>query len=161
MVHKAFFPGTFDPFTNGHLDLVRRARKVFDELVIGIYDTNGKSHMFTAEERLEMLREGVADMEGVAVRRYTGLTVNLAREVGAQFILRGLRIGSDFEYERGMALTNRELDGEIDTICLMSALEYQFLSSSRVREVHSLGGDVSTMVPEVVLKAFRKKAGKG
>ena len=143
----ALFPGTFDPVTNGHVDIVRRASTLFYHLVIAVYDNSLKTLMFSTEKRVSMFREAVTGMERVEVKSYTGLTVNFARIIGAKVVLRGLRIGADFEYEREMALVNRTIGPDVEDAYLIASLENQFISSSRVKEIHALGGDVSQFVP--------------
>ncbi len=147
---KAFFPGTFDPITLGHTDLVTRAARIFDELVVGIYAKSGKNTMFSPKQRLDMAHAELRDTPNVQVVTYERLTVNVALELKAQVIVRGLRIGGDFEYERGMALVNRTINEKVETVCLMSAASYQHISSSRVKEIATLGGAISTMVSERV-----------
>ncbi|MBH65388.1 MAG: pantetheine-phosphate adenylyltransferase [Chloroflexi bacterium] len=149
---RAIYPGTFDPVTNGHLDIVERASHAVDHLTIGVVEISSKRTMFNLDERIEMFAEAVANLSNVSVQSYSGLTVNAAREIGASVIVRGLRITSDFEYESEMALMNRRMAGDVETICLFSALEYQILSSSRVKEVAALGADVSDLVPKNVLR---------
>ncbi len=149
---RAIYPGTFDPVTNGHLDIVERASHAVDHLTVGVVEISSKRTMFDLDERIEMFAEAVANLSNVSVQSYSGLTVNAAREIGASVIVRGLRITSDFEYESEMALMNRRMAGDIETICLFSALEYQILSSSRVKEVAALGADVSDLVPKNVLR---------
>jgi pantetheine-phosphate adenylyltransferase len=144
---RAIYPGTFDPVTKGHVDIVERASRNLDHLTVGVVDGSLKRTMFDIDERIGMFSEAVAHLSNVSVQRYTGLTVNLAREIGATVIVRGLRITSDFEYESEMALMNRRMAEDIETICLFSALEYQILSSSRVKEVAAFGADVSDLVP--------------
>ncbi|MEE8045641.1 MAG: pantetheine-phosphate adenylyltransferase [Dehalococcoidia bacterium] len=144
---RAIYPGTFDPVTNGHVDIVERASKAVDHLTVGVVEGSLKRTMFNVDERISMFAEAVAHLSNVTVQSYTGLTVNAAREVGATVIIRGLRITSDFEYESEMALMNRRMAEDIETICLFSALEYQILSSSRVKEVAAYGADVSDLVP--------------
>lgn len=158
---KAVYPGTFDPVTNGHVDIVERASRVFDRLIVGVYRNPPKSVMFTAEERVGLIREAIGHLKNVDVREYTGLTVSLAHEVDASVIVRGLRIGGDFEYEREMALMNRDIASDVDTVCLLSSLDYQFVSSSRVKEIAALGGDVSRLVPGHVLEPLLRKLGRG
>jgi pantetheine-phosphate adenylyltransferase len=147
---KAIYPGTFDPVTNGHVDIVERASKTVDQLTVGVVHGSLKRTMFNLDERISMFSEAVAHLPNVSVQSYTGLTVNAAREIGAEVIIRGLRITSDFEYESEMALMNRRMAEDIETICLFSALEYQILSSSRVKEVAAFGADVSDLVPQNV-----------
>ena len=146
----AIYPGTFDPVTNGHVDIVERASKTVDHLTVGVVEISSKRTMFTVDERISMFTEAVKHVRNVSVESYSGLTVNAAREIGADVIVRGLRITSDFEYESEMALMNRRMAEDIETICLFSALEYQILSSSRVKEVAALGADVSGLVPQNV-----------
>jgi pantetheine-phosphate adenylyltransferase len=154
---KAVFPGTFDPVTEGHLDVVERAHRLFEKLVIGIYSDPPKRLTFSLDERVAMFREITANFAGVEVTDYHGLTVDFAKQVGATVIVRGLRIGSDFEYEREMALMNRSMRPEVETVCLLSSLEHQFISSTRVKEIAALGGDISGMVPRSVLPLLMKK----
>ncbi|MCZ6538487.1 MAG: pantetheine-phosphate adenylyltransferase [Chloroflexi bacterium] len=147
---KAIYPGTFDPPTNGHIDIVERASKTVDFLTVAVVELSSKGTLFSVDERIEMFTEAVAQLPNVSVQSYSGLTVNFAREVGASVIVRGLRITSDFEYESEMALMNRRMAEDVETICLFSALEFQILSSSRVKEVAALGADVSELVPQNV-----------
>lgn len=158
---KAVYPGTFDPVTNGHVDVVERASRVFDLLVVGVYQDPPKNVMFSAGERLAMLEKAISHLHNVEVREYTGLTVSFAHDMDASTIVRGLRIGGDFEYEREMALMNRDLASDVDTVCLLSSLDYQFVSSSRVKEIAALGGDVSRLVPGHVLEPLLRKLGRG
>ena len=146
----AIYTGTFDPVTNGHVDIVERASKTVEHLTVGVVEISSKRTMFTVDERISMFTEAVKHVPNVSVESYSGLTVNAAREIGADVIVRGLRITSDFEYESEMALMNRRMAEDIETICLFSALEYQILSSSRVKEVAALGADVSGLVPQNV-----------
>ena len=154
---KVLFPGTFDPFHYGHLDIATRATKLFDLVVIAVYDKPIKSLLFDPETRMSLVKEAVKDLQGVQVVGYSGLTVAFAKEIGAKAIVRGLRVFSDFEFEFRMALANRRLDTEIDTIALITNEENTFLSSSTVKEIASLGGDVSSMVPAHVNKALLDK----
>jgi pantetheine-phosphate adenylyltransferase len=155
---KAIYPASFDPLHNGHLDIIARAAAVFDEVIVGVYDRPLKNLLFNVSERLTLVREAVAGMPRVRVTSYNGLTVDFAREVGAQVIVRGLRVVSDFELEWRMALTNKQLAPELEMICLMTSREYAFLSSSTVREVALLGGDVTGMVPSHIAHALSAKA---
>lgn len=154
---KVLFPGTFDPFHYGHLDIAKRAAKMFDLVVIAVYDKPIKSLLFDPETRMALAREAVKDLKGIQVVGYSGLTVAFAKQIGANAILRGLRVFSDFEFEFRMALANRRLDDEIDTIAMITNEENTFLSSSTVKEIASLGGDVSSMVPHHVNDALLKK----
>ena len=154
---KVLFPGTFDPFHYGHLDIAKRAAKMFDLVVIAVYDKPIKSLLFDPETRMALVRETVKDLKGIQVVGYSGLTVAFAKQIGANAILRGLRVFSDFEFEFRMALANRRLDDEIDTIAMITNEENTFLSSSTVKEIASLGGDVSSMVPPHLNDALLKK----
>ncbi len=154
---KVLFPGTFDPFHYGHLDIAKRAAKLFDLVVIAVYDKPIKSLLFDPDTRMSLVREGVKDQENIQVVGYSGLTVAFAKEIGANAIVRGLRVFSDFEFEFRMALANRRLNEEIDTIALITDEENTFLSSSTVKEIASLGGDVSSMVPPHVNEALLKR----
>lgn len=154
---KVLFPGTFDPFHYGHLDIAKRAAKLFDLVVIAVYDKPIKSLLFDPDTRMALVREGVKDQENIRVVGYSGLTVAFAKEIGANAIVRGLRVFSDFEFEFRMALANRRLNEEIDTIALITDEENTFLSSSTVKEIASLGGDVSSMVPPHVNEALFKR----
>ena len=147
---KAIYPGTFDPPTNGHIDIVERAAKAVDFLTVAVVELSSKSTLFSADERVAMFAESVAHLPNVSVQLYSGLTVDFARDLGASVIVRGLRITSDFEYESEMALMNRRMAEDVETICLFSSLEFQILSSSRVKEVAALGADVSDLVPQNV-----------
>lgn len=148
----ALYPGTFDPPTFGHLDLIGRAGRMFDRLVVGVAMNNAKSCLFTVEERMDMLREIVAQFDNVEVASFNGLTVDYARERGAIAIVRGLRAISDFEFELTMAITNQKLNPHVDTVCLMPSEPYLFLSSRLVKEIAQFGGDLSAFLPDVVKK---------
>ena len=152
---KAIFPGTFDPIHFGHIDIALRAAKLFDELIIGVYDRPLKNLLFSPEERLEMAVCSFKDHSKIVVRGYSNLTVDFCREMNAKVIVRGLRVFSDFEHEFRMALANRRLHKEIEVAALITSEEHTFLSSSTVKEIISLHGDVSTMVPEHVEKALK------
>jgi pantetheine-phosphate adenylyltransferase len=152
---KAVFPGTFDPIHYGHIDLAQRAARLFDELVVAVYDKPLKSLVFSPETRIELVRQSLNHNPKIRVIGYSGLTVALCQSIDARVIVRGLRVFSDFEYEFRMALANHRLDPDIDVIALITAEEHTFLSSSTVREIASLGGDVSSMVPPHVEKALK------
>ncbi len=154
----AIYPGTFDPITNGHLDIATRAAKLFEKLIIGVYDTPNKRLLFTTKERVELARQAVAGLPNVEVEAFPRLTVDFARKVGAKVMVRGLRAGADFEREFEMAMLNKKLSPELELICLMARLEYQFLSSSLLKEVASLGGNIDNLVPRHVAEALREKA---
>jgi pantetheine-phosphate adenylyltransferase len=153
----AIYPGTFDPITNGHLDIATRAAKLFEKLIIGVYDTPNKRLLFTTKERVELVRQAVAGLPNVEVEAFPELTVDFARKVGARVMVRGLRAGADFEREFEMAMLNKKLSPELELICLMSRLEYQFLSSSLLKETASLGGDVDDLIPQHVAEALKEK----
>jgi len=153
----AIYPGSFDPITNGHLDIACRAAKLFEKLIICVYDTPSKTLMFTTKERVELVRESILGQPNVEVRPFAGLTVDAARSVGARAIVRGLRVATDFENEFAMAMMNKKLSPDCDVVCLMSSLKYQFLSSSLLKEVTNLGGDISDLVPAPVVAALRRK----
>ena len=153
----AIYPGTFDPVTKGHIDIVERASHVVEHLTVGVVEISSKRTMFDVDERISMFSEAVAHLPNVSVESYSGLTVNVAREIGADMIVRGLRITSDFEYESEMALMNRRMAEDVETVCLFSSLQYQILSSSRVKEVAALGADVSDLVPKNVWEPLVEK----
>lgn len=153
----AIYPGSFDPITNGHLDIINRATKLFEKLIIGVYNTPNKRLLFSTEERAEMVRQATANLPNVEVRVFNGLTVDFAKRVKAQAIVRGLRMSADFEREFDLAMMNKKLAPDIELVCLMSDLKYQFLSSSLLKEAASLGGKVDDLVPKHVAEALRKK----
>ncbi|HUV72843.1 MAG TPA: pantetheine-phosphate adenylyltransferase [Anaerolineae bacterium] len=153
----AIFPGTFDPITNGHLDIAQRAAGLFDDLIIAVYAHPIKTLLFSTAERMEMAQKAFQGWPNVTVRSYDGLTVDVAREWDARAIIRGLRVVGDFEFEFQMALMNRSLAPEIESVCLMTTKEYYFLSSSIVKEVAKLDGDISELVPPHVVTALMAK----
>lgn len=154
---KALFPGTFDPIHYGHMDIAERATRIFDEVIVAVYDRPLKTLMFEPEERMELVKQAVKGNPKIKVTGYSGLTVDFARKIGAGVIVRGLRVFSDFEFEFRMALANQRLATDIETVALITAEEHTFLSSSTVREIATLDGDVSSMVPPHVEKALRSK----
>jgi len=154
---KAIFPGTFDPIHYGHIDIALRATKIFDELIVAVYDRPLKNLLFTPEERISLTKQSFQNQKKIDVVGYNNLTVEFCKEVGATVIVRGLRVFSDFEYEFRMALANHRLSKDIDVIALITSEEHTFLSSSTVKEIASLKGDISTMVPKHVEMALIKK----
>ncbi len=154
---KALYPGTFDPPTNGHVDLIQRGARLFDHLVISVLNNRGKNPLFSVSERVEMLEEATRAMSNVSVATFDGLMVEFARLQGASAVLRGIRAISDYEYEFQMALMNRRLAPDIETVFLQPAGRYSFVSSRMLKEVFSLGGDVTGLVPPNVLKRLRSR----
>jgi pantetheine-phosphate adenylyltransferase len=154
---KAIYPGSFDPLTNGHLDLIERGSKIFDELVIAILRNSEKSPLFSVEERMEMLKDTTSHLENVSVDTFEGLLVDYVAKQNARAVLRGIRAISDYEYELQMALMNRNLSPNIETVFMMPADTYSYLSSRLVKEVFQLGGSVRGLVPELVEERLREK----
>src|SRR3954467_2986204 len=155
MTRRAIYPGSFDPVTNGHLDVIERARKLFDEVIVAVAHNDQKSPMFTLEERLDLLRGTVGD-GNVQVAVFEGLLVEFAVQQNATAVVRGLRAISDFEFEFQMALMNRKLEGRVETIFLMPKEDYTYLSSRIVKEIARLGGDIASFVPAPVVEAFAR-----
>jgi pantetheine-phosphate adenylyltransferase len=153
-MHKAVFPATFDPIHYGHIDIALRARQLFDELVVAVYDRPLKNLLFPIQDRVKLVETCLGDQPGIVIQPYSGLTVEFAQSIGAQAIVRGLRVFSDFELEFRMALANTRLAPEIETVCLIASEQHMHLASSTIREIASLGGDVSSMVPPPVEKAL-------
>ncbi len=153
----AVYPGSFDPFTNGHLDVTKRAARLFDRLVVGVYATPEKKLMFDLDERVALARAAVSALPNVEVQPYHGLTVEFARVASAQVIVRGLRVSADFEFEFDLAMMTHKLSPNLEMLCLMASPQYQFLSASLLKEVARLGGDVDDWVPPEVAKAVKKK----
>ena len=156
----AVYPGTFDPITNGHTDLVRRAASIFDRVVVAIAANPNKAPMFSLEQRVEMARRVLADVENVEVKGYSGLTVEFARQNGLSVVVRGLRAVSDFEFEFQLANMGRHLEPEIETIFMVPKEQFTFISSTLVREIALLGGDISHFVHPLVEAAFKRRLGK-
>lgn len=158
MIVSAIYPGSFDPITYGHIDVAYRAAQIFDRVIVALYRGSEKPNaLFTIEERIAMAREALADVPNIVVDSFSGLTVEYARAMGAKTIVRGLRAISDFEYEFKLAHMNDHLAPEIEVVCLMTSSRHSFISSSLIREVASLGGDVNGLVPEHVRDALRSK----
>ncbi len=153
----AIYPGSFDPITNGHIDIVTRASKLFEKIIIAIFETPNKRLFFSIEERVDLAKRAVANLPNVEVKSYAGLTVDFAKQVNAKVMVRGLRMSADFEREFEMAMMNKKLYPELELVCLMASQEYQFLSSSLMKEAASLGGDISNLVPQHVVEALRRK----
>lgn len=154
---RAIYPGSFDPVTLGHLDIIKRASKIVDELIVSVLNNNSKSPLFSVEKRVKILEEVVKDIPNVKVMSFEGLLVDFAKSVDAQIIVRGLRAVTDFEYELQMSQTNMVLDNEIDTIFFTTSLEYAYLSSSTVKEAAYFGADISRFVPEPVIRQVYDK----
>jgi pantetheine-phosphate adenylyltransferase len=158
---KAIYPGSFDPVTNGHLDLIARGSKIFDHLVVAILRNSHKDPLFTVDERLEMLTEAVSNLGNVSVATFDGLLVDFAQEQNAQAVMRGIRAISDYEYELQMALMNRRLAPSLETIFMMPDAKYSFVSSRLVKEVFELGGSVEGLVPRFVIDRLKQHVPKG
>jgi len=153
----AIYPGSFDPITNGHLDIAARAAKLFDKLIIGVYDTPAKYVLFSTEERVDLAKRATANLPNVEVKSFSGLTVEFAKQANAQTMVRGLRMSGDFEREFNMAMMNKKLLPELELVCLMASVEYQFLSSSLLKEAAGLGGSIDNLVPKHVATALKEK----
>ena len=153
----AIYPGTFDPVTLGHVDIANRAAAIFARLIVTVYATPSKNLMFSTQERVDFLRDALGHLTNVEVRDFNGLVVDCAGKLEATVIVRGLRSGSDFEYEFEMTYMNKQLAPELEMVCLMASLPYQYVSSSLLKEVAGLGGDVTTLVPPHVMKAMKRK----
>lgn len=157
----AVYPGSFDPLTNGHLDIIRRATHLFDRVIVAVLENEGKSPLFSVPERKDLITRCTRDMTGVEIQSFNGLLVDFMRGVDASVIIRGIRAVSDYEYELQMALMNRELYAGAETIFMLPAVEYTFVSSRLVKEVFRLGADVSHLVPAPVIAALRARLGNG
>jgi len=153
----AIYPGTFDPITNGHLDVIKRSCLIFDKLIIGVTDDNNKKMMFSIDERIDMIDNSIKEHNNVSVQTFKGLLINFAESKDAIVIIRGLRVLSDFEYEFKMTMMNRGLNNKISTLFMMPHIKYVHISSSLIKEVSSLGGDVSSYVSDNVLKCINNK----
>lgn len=154
---KAIYPGSFDPITNGHLDIITRSARVFDELVVAILVNSAKTPMFSLEERLEMVRESVKDIPNVTVKTFEGMTVDFARAEGAKVMIRGLRVISDYETEMQIAQVNRNVAPDIETLFMSTSLEYSFLSSTIAKEIAYFDAGVEKLVPPIAASKFKEK----
>ena len=157
---KGIYPGSFDPVTYGHLDVIERSSKLVDELIVGVLNNKAKSPLFSAEERVRMLNEGTKDMPNVTVVPFEGLLVDFARKMDAGLVIRGLRAITDFEYELQMAQTNHKMEPDVETVFLTTSLDYSYLSSTTVKEVAAFGGDISQFVPGIVADLIEEKMNK-
>ena len=153
----SLYPGSFDPVTVGHLDIASRASKLFDEVIVGVYDTPSKGLLFSTSERVALFEQACSHLSNVKVVKYSGLTVRFAKEIGAGVVVRGLRSGYDFEYEFEMAFMNRKLEPDVDLVCFMTSQDYVFVSASLLKEVARLGGNIGEMVPPNVAEALYSK----
>jgi pantetheine-phosphate adenylyltransferase len=153
----ALYPGSFDPITNGHIDITTRASKLFERIIIGIFANPEKRLTFSIDERVDLATRAVAHLANVEVKSYNSITVDFARQINAKVMVRGLRMSADYEREFEMAMLNRKLHPELELVCFMASQEYQFLSSSLMKEVASLGGDINSLVPQHVAEALRNK----
>ncbi len=157
---KGIYPGSFDPVTYGHLDVIERSSKLVDELIVGVLNNKAKSPLFSAEERVRMLNEVTKDMPNVTVVPFEGLLVDFARKMDAGLVIRGLRAITDFEYELQMAQTNHKMEPDVETVFLTTSLDYSYLSSTTVKEVAAFGGDISQFVPGIVADLIEEKMNK-
>ena len=157
---RAIYPGSFDPVTLGHLDIIRRASKTVSELIVGVLNNGGKTPLFTIEERVEMLKEVTKDLPNVKVMSFSGLLVDFAKHTDSNLVVRGLRAISDFDYELQMAQTNRKMNADVDTMFLATSLEYAYLSSTIMKEVANFGGDLSKFAPREITDAVEEKLKK-
>jgi pantetheine-phosphate adenylyltransferase len=157
MGNLAIYPGTFDPVTNGHLDIIQRGAEIFERIIVAVASSRNKKPLFSLEERVEMLRKTAAGYKGVTVESFDGLLVDYARSKGARVIIRGLRAVSDFEYEFQLALMNRKLNPEMDTFFVMPSEKYVYLNSGLIKEISRMGGDISSLVPGEVLNNLKAK----
>ncbi len=158
-MRNAVYPGSFDPLTNGHLDIIRRGARLFDQVLVAVLENEGKAPLFTVAERMELISACTRDIPGVEVHSFSGLLVDFMKRMNAKVVVRGIRAVSDYEYELQMALMNRELRPEIETIFMLPAVEYTYVSSRLIKEVFRLGGDIGRLVPPPVLESLRARLG--
>ena len=159
-MRKAIYAGSFDPVTLGHLDIIKRSSRMFDELVVSVLNNSEKNPLFSVEERVTMLKDITSDIENVTVTSFGGLLVDYAKKIDADILVRGLRAVTDFEYELSIAQTNHVVSPDVDTVFLTTKLEYAYLSSTTVKEIASYGGDISKFVPEVLIDRIQRKVKK-
>jgi len=157
MKKRAVYPGTFDPVTFGHLDIIERSAKIVDELIVGVLNNKSKTPLFSPEERVDMIKDAIKDLPNVKVIAFDGLLIDFAKQHKANFVIRGLRAVTDFEYEFQMSQTNRVIDPEIDTVFLTTSAKFAYLSSSTVKEVAAFGGDIHRFVPKKVERLVKEK----
>ena len=157
---KAIYPGSFDPVTFGHLDIIKRSCKIVDKLIVGVLNNNAKMPLFSVEERVKMLKEVTKDIDNVEIVPFNGLLIDFARQQNADVVIRGLRAITDFEYELQMSQTNHKLEPNVETMFLTTSIEYSYLSSTTVKEIAAFGGDISQFVPEAVAVELQKKINK-
>jgi len=156
-MRTAVYPGSFDPLTNGHLDIIRRGTRLFDRVLVAVLENEGKSPLFTVAERMEIIARCTSELPAVEIHSFTGLLVDFMRRHDAAVVVRGIRAVSDYEYELQMALMNRELSSDVETIFMIPAVEYTYVSSRLVKEVFRLGGDVARLVPPIVLESLKRR----
>lgn len=154
---RAIYPGSFDPVTYGHLDIIQRSCKIVDELIVGVLNNNAKMPLFSVEERVKMLKEVTEDLTNISIVPFDGLLVDFARQMDAALVIRGLRAITDFEYELQMSQTNHKLEPNVETMFLTTNIQYSYLSSTTVKEIAAFGGDISQFVPEAVAAELQKK----
>lgn len=154
---RAIYPGSFDPVTLGHMDIIRRSSNIVDELIVGVLNNNAKTPLFSVKERVRMLKEATKELENVQIIPFEGLLIDFVKKMDAKLVIRGLRAITDFEYELQMSQTNQKLDPNIETMFLTTSIEYSYLSSTTVREIAAFGGDLTQFVPEAVALELEKK----